>query len=398
MARLKQKLWLGTALVALVLLGVGGWVYHTIYRTSDFSLRHAEAFLFRRMAVAQLAEQGTYRYFFVTNRSQEREEGPIEERFGADREEALKFGWFDAKIQPTVGLGMLVNPTEWFQNEEIDLREIQKLEEDAFVERLAGLVGDSPDRSLLVVVHGYREAFPSALRKTAFFGHVLDLNSPVLLFDWPGNQGGSLGGYRRAREVAEASGADLARTLELIVQKVRPGRLWIVANSMGGQVVVDAFSVLYQNAEFADSETEIEEVVLTAPDVDHEKFDQQFKQEIIALANNLTVYVSSNDRALVLSRLVNRAKRRGESTLTPDQLEEAIKVAELIDHDSERVTLVDVTPVNRTRNFHNFSLETPEFFDDLYLRLTNETPPRSRLLYRVKAPDGTYYWVLTRGR
>ena len=398
MARLKQKLWFGAALVTLVLLGVGGWVYHTIYRTSDFSLRHAEAFLFRRMAVAQLAEQGTYRYFFVTNRSQERGEGPIEERFGADREEALKFGWFDAKIQPTVGLGMLVNPTEWFQNEEIDLREVQQLEEDAFVERLAGLVGDSPDRSLLVVVHGYREAFPSALRKTAFFGHVLDLNSPVLLFDWPGNQGGSLGGYRRAREVAEASGADLARTLELIVRKVRPARLWIVANSMGGQVVVDAFSVLYQNADFADSETEIEEVVLTAPDVDHEKFDQQFKQEIIALANNLTVYVSSNDRALVLSRLVNRSKRRGESTLTPDQLEEAIKVAELIDPDSERVTLVDVTPVNRTRNFHNFSLETPEFFDDLYLRLTNETPPRSRLLYRVKTPDGAYYWVLTRGR
>ncbi|MBW1844211.1 MAG: alpha/beta fold hydrolase [Deltaproteobacteria bacterium] len=398
MARLKQKLWFGAALVALVLLGAGGWVYHTIYRTSDFSLRHAEAFLFRRMTVAQLAEQGTYRYFFVTNRSQERGEGPIEERFGADREEALKFGWFDAKIQPTVGLGMLVNPTEWFQNEEINLQKIQKLEEDAFVEQLAGLVSDSPDRSLLVVVHGYREAFPSALRKTAFFGHVLDLNSPVLLFDWPGNQGGSLGGYRRAREVAEASGADLARTLELIVRKVRPVRLWIVANSMGGQVVVDAFSVLYQNAEFADSETEIEEVVLTAPDVDHEKFDQQFKQEIIALANNLTVYVSSNDRALVLSRLVNRAKRRGESTLTPDQLEEAIRVAELIDPDSERVTLVDVTPVNRTRNFHYFSLETPEFFDDLYLRLTNETPPRSRLLYRVKTPDGAYYWVLTRGR
>jgi esterase/lipase superfamily enzyme len=398
MARFKRKLWLGAALVALVLLGVGGWVYHTIYRTSDFSLRHAEAFLFRRMAVAQLAEQGTYRYFFVTNRRQEREEGPIEERFGAGREEALKFGSFDAKIQPTLGLGMLVNPTEWFQNEEINLHEIRKLEEDAFVERLAGLVAESPYRSLLVVVHGYREAFPSALRKTAFFGHVLDVNSPVLLFDWPGNQGGSLGGYRRAREVAEASGADLARTLELIVRKVRPDRLWLVANSMGGQVVVDAFSVLYQNADFADSETEIEEVVLTAPDVDHEQFDQQFKQEISALANNLTVYVSSNDRALVLSRLVNRARRVGESTLTPDQLEEAVRVAELIDPESDRITLVDVTPVNRTRNFHNFSLETPEFFDDLYLRLTNETAPRSRLLYRVKTSDGAYYWVLTRGR
>jgi esterase/lipase superfamily enzyme len=398
MASIRRKLWTGVALVALVLLGFGGWVYHTIYRTSDFSLRHAEAFLFRRMTVAQLAEQGTYRYFFVTNRVQKSGEGPIEERFGTGREDSLKFGSFDAKIQPTVGLGMLVNPTEWFQNEEINLHEIRKLEEEVFVERLTDLVGGSPYRSLLVVVHGYREAFPSALRKTAFFGHVLDVNSPVLLFDWPGNQGGSLSGYRRAREVAEASGAELARTLELIVRKVRPERLWLVANSMGGQVVADAFSVLHRNADFADSDTEIEEVVLTAPDVDHEEFDEQFKQEIKDLANNLTVYVSSNDRALVLSRLVNRAKRRGESTLTPDQLEEAIKVAELIDPGSDLVTLVDVTPVNRTRNFHNFSLETPEFFDDLYLWLINETPPRRRLRYRVRTPDGTHYWVLTRGR
>jgi esterase/lipase superfamily enzyme len=398
MTRLKRRLWLGAAFVAFVLIGVGGWVYHAIYTTSDFSLSHAEDFRFRRMTVAQLAEQGTYRYFFVTNRRQELDEGPVEERFGTDREEVLKFGSFDAKIEPAVGLGMLINPTEWFQDEEITLQEIRKLDEVAFVEQLTALVEDSPHRSLLVVVHGYRERFPSALRKTAFFGHVLDVNSPVLLFDWPGNQGSSLRGYRRAREVAEASGVDLARTLELIVRQVRPDRLWLVANSMGGQVVVDAFSYLHREADFADVETEIEDVVLTAPDVDHEAFDQQFKQEINALANNLTVYVSSNDRALVLSRLINRGKRRGESTLTPDQLDEAAEVVELTDADSERVTLVDVTPVNRTRNFHNFSLETPEFFDDLYLRLTNESTPRSRLLYRVDTSNGNVYWVLTRGR
>jgi esterase/lipase superfamily enzyme len=220
----------------------------------------------------------------------------------------------------------------------------------------------------------------------------------VLLFDWPGDQGESLSGYRRAREVAEASGADLARLLELIVREVRPDRLWLVANSMGAQVVVDAFSALHREADFADAETEIEDVVLTAPDVDHEEFNQRFKQEISDLADHLTVYVSSNDRALVVSRLVNRAKRGGESTLTPNQLEEAFRLAKLTDAESDLITLVDVTPVNRTRNFHNFSLETPEFFDDLYLRLTNEGATRSRLLYRVKTSEGAVYWVLTRGR
>ena len=113
------------------------------------------------------------------------------------------------------------------------------------------------------------------------------------------------------------------------------------------------------------------------------------------------MYVSSNDRALLMSRLINRGLRLGESTLrpgNPPQMEAAAGLAKLIEPNSEEIALVDVTPVNRTRNFHNFSLETPEFFDDLFLRLTNERMPQTRELYRVKAPSGAVYWVLTRGR
>ncbi len=247
-------------------------------------------------------------------------------------------------------------------------------------------------------MHGFREAYVSALRKTTFLGHVLDINAPVLLFDWPGNQGSSLTGYRRAHQIARASGAELAQAVQLVIQEVQPERLWLIANSMGAQVVVDAFSILYQEADLADAQTEIEDVVLTAPDVDKEEFNQQFKREITALVQNLTVYVSSNDRALLVSRLVNRGARQGESTLDPKQFTEAVRLAELIDPDSQLITLVDVTPVNRTRNFHNFSLETPEFFDDLFLRLTNQKTPQSRPLYQIKTPEGVVYTVLTRAR
>ena len=52
-------------------------------------------------------------------------------------------------------------------------------------------------------------------------------------------------------------------------------------------------------------------------DVDLEEFDQRFKAEISALTRNLTVYVSSNDRALFASRLINRSMRLGESSLDP---------------------------------------------------------------------------------
>ena len=398
MTRFKRRLLICTVLVVLVLLGLGGWFYYAFYGSTYAAMQHAEAFNFRRLQVAQPDEAGTYRFFYATNRRAEPGGATLEERFGNEREEVLKFGIFDTAIEPTLGVGMIIDRTKWFQNEVIKLRSVEALDQPAFVEQVRKRVQDSPHRSLLVVVHGYREAFPSALRKTAFLGHVLDINSPVLLFDWPGNQGSSLTGYRRARRMAQESGAELAQTLKLIIREIRPARLWLVANSMGGQVVADAFSLLYQDADLADAETEIEDVVLTAPDVDHDEFDERFKQEINALTRHLTVYVSSNDRALLMSRIVNWSQRLGESTLSPDMLEEAVKVMDLIDPDSELITLVDVTPVNRTRNFHNFSLETPEFFDDLYLRLTNASTPRSRMLYQLQTPDGAVYWVLTSGR
>ncbi|MBT8428629.1 MAG: alpha/beta hydrolase [Gammaproteobacteria bacterium] len=393
----RRLLWI-SGLSALVLVGAGLWFYNFYFASTEAAIRHAEAFAFRRMTVAQLADQGQYRFFYVSNRQRGAGDAPVAERYGTEREEQLKFGTFDAEIRPSLGLGMFINPTEWFQNEEIQLHSVQNVEQADFVAQLRGQVEASPHRGLLVLVNGFREAYKSALGKTAFVGHVLDIDSPVMLFDWPGNQGSSLSGYRRARAVAKASGAELAATLRLIIEEVQPERLWLIANSMGGEVVAQAFSELYQQPGLADAETEIEDVVLTAPDVSHEEFDQQFKREIRALAENLTVYVSSNDRALIVSRLINRDTRLGESTVGPNQLGEAVRVAGLVDPDSDLVSLVDVTPVNRTRNFHNFSLETPEFFDDLFLRLINPQTPRSRQIYQVETPDGAVYSVLTRGR
>jgi len=390
-------LWL-VMLLVLALAGMALYVYTVGTRTL---LAHAENFSFRRLDVAQVEDSEAFRFFYITNRVADNLDGPVEDRYQAARESALKFGSFDTTIEPSLGLGIIIDPSEWFLNEEINLHDIQSLQREALVASLRQQVQASPYKSLLVVVHGFREAFPSALRKTAFLAHVLDINTPVLVFDWPGDQGSSLRGYRRAREVAAASGAELASTLELIVNEVQPQRLWLMANSMGGQVVADAFSVLYENRDFADAQTEIENVMLTAPDVSHEEFNARFKDEMKALANNVTVYVSSNDRALLVSRLVNRGLRLGESTLdptNPDQLEQAARVYDMLEPGSDQLTLVDVTPVNRTRNFHNFSLETPEFFDDLYLRFTGDRLPKSRELYLLETPAGSHYYVLTRGR
>ncbi len=398
MARIKRRLLIVLVSGLVVLLAVGAWLYYTVYVYTDSAIQHAESLLFRRMQVTKVDDRGTHRFFFATNRRLNEANGELGQKFDNERGDILKFGYFDSSLEPDLGIGIIFNPTEWFQSEQTRIREVQSLDSSAFVEQMRRYVQESPHRSLLLVVHGFREQFPSALHKTAFLGYQLDIDTPVMVFDWPGNQGSTLRGYRRALGIARQSGTDLARLIALIIDDVRPERLWLVANSMGAQVVSDAFSVLYREARFSDTETEIEDVVLTAPDVSHEDFDTNFKPKIKALVKDLTVYVSSNDRALVMSRLINRERRRGESTLGADHLEETLRIAEHIEPNSERITLVDVTPVNRTRNFHNFSLETPEYFDDLYLRLTNADTPRSRLLYSTRNSDGKAYWVITRSR
>ena len=383
-------------LLGLMLAGAG--FYYFYFMSTESAVRHAEAFLFSRATVSQREGQGTYRHFYVTNRIPDAGNDSVDGRFTAERSPELTFGHFDISIRPTLGLGMMLNPTDWFQNEEIQLDDVVDLGESVFLQELRKTVDQTPQRSLLIVVHGFRERFPSALRKTAFVSSVLDINTPVMVFDWPGNQGSSLRGYRSARAVADASGSELARTLELVVREVSPDRLAIIANSMGGQVIVKAFSELYKESDFADAGVEIDTVVLTAPDVDHEDFNQQFKDQIRALSRQVVVYVSSNDRALLISRLINRGLRAGESTLSPDMFAEAEMISQLVEPDSDLITLIDVTPINRTRNFHNFSLETPEFFDDLFQRLTSDEAPRNRRIYRVRSPEGNVYWVLTRGR
>jgi esterase/lipase superfamily enzyme len=388
-------------IVVAVLLLLGAVGYYGFFRATNEVLQRAESFEFRRMQVARIEGQERYRFFFASNRVAEREEGPLEKRLGAARQTGLTLGSFDTQIEPTLGLGRWLDASSWFLDEEINILDVRRLEQPDFVAQVRAMVAESPHRGLLVLVHGFRTDFDFALRGTAFLANVLDINAPVMVFDWPGNQGSSLSGYRRAQQVATSSATELADTLRLIVREIRPERLWLVAHSMGAQVVVDAFSELYRDSDFGDADFEVDDVVLTAPDVDRARFREQFKTELKALARNTTVYVSSNDRALLASRLINRAQRLGESSLSKEEAEllDTVEAAlELVEPGSDRVSLVDVTPINRTRNFHNFSLEVPEYFDDIFLRLTNQETPANRVRYQLRTPDDKVYWVLTRGR
>ena len=85
-------------IITLLLVIAGMWFYQALYGSTAEALRRAENFLFTRMTVSQLGEQGAMRYFFVTNRKKASEDEILENRFSNEREEELKFGLFDTRV------------------------------------------------------------------------------------------------------------------------------------------------------------------------------------------------------------------------------------------------------------------------------------------------------------
>ena len=147
----------------------------------------------------------------------------------------------------------------------------------------------------------------------------------------------------------------------------------------------------------------IDHVVLSAPDVSAQAFDDKVAARIKAFSRHLTVYVASNDRALLMSNWMNNSRRLGrpaevttppEERTDPFEFEEAMELLDLQAKGLRNIAVMDATPINRTRNLHHFFTDSPEFFDDLYRQLLQPENMVSRPLHAVRAGERTTYWII----
>lgn len=316
--------------------------------------------------------------------------------FRPDLADMTTLGTLDVRIDPRVKIGTML-PDQLKRRGVLGLQRTDRLDPDAFYRQLSAAVASSPHRSLLVLIFGYKDGFEATAMKAAYFAYLLDVNTPVLVFDWPGDQPVTIAGYKKAQANAIASGPQLATVLARVIREVRPAKIWIEASSMGCQVVCDAFAGMFDEPDLADAEAEIDHVVLAAPDVGLDEFKAKFKGRLSALAKKLTAYVASDDDALLISGFINQDTRLGRPRIRkqdPAQFHEAKELIYLQSLEPNRVTIIDVTPVNHASFKHGYYLEAPEFYDDFYMRLFDAQTNVNRRLYLLKCVDGADYWVM----
>ncbi len=229
----------------------------------------------------------------------------------------------------------------------------------------------------LVFIHGYNTTFDNALYRTAQIAYDLDFDGAPFLYSWP--SGGAVASYTYDRESAQASTPYLRQFLEMVTKETGAKQVSIIAHSMGNQPLMEVLRDL--NSSTPEGVT-ISQVILAAPDVDADSFSN-LAQAIQGVAKNVTLYVASNDRALIVSRNFWGSYRAGD---VPPRGPLVLPGIDTID---VTAASTDAFAIN-----HSGYAANNKLLDDIgELLRTGLRPPEMRILKPAKVPtDSGAYW------
>ncbi len=156
-----------------------------------------------------------------------------------------------------------------------------------------------------VFVHGYRVSFDDALFRAAQITHDLGFDGLPFVYSWPSSAG--VAGYLYDERRALGAREPLRAFLEMVVKESGAKKVHLIAHSMGAQALLEVLRDI-RNIGGPDvvAKPMFNEVILAAPDVTRENFGQ-IADRVRGLATGMTLYASSNDRALRLSQKLSGA-------------------------------------------------------------------------------------------
>jgi esterase/lipase superfamily enzyme len=178
------------------------------------------------------------------------------------------------------------------------VQEIQSLTEDqllAFVKAQLKTSSTFKDHAF-VFIHGFNTSFDCALYRTAQIAYDLGFDGAPFLYSWP--SGGAVASYTYDRGSVEQAEPMLSEFLDMVIQKSGAKSISFIAHSMGNELLL---RVLERIKTKIPRGVVISQVILAAPDVDRDKFNN-IAREITNFAKGVTLYAASNDRALGYSQ------------------------------------------------------------------------------------------------
>jgi esterase/lipase superfamily enzyme len=304
----------------------------------------------------------------------------LERVYGSERGE-LEMGICQVSIPAGHQVGEVERPSVFRLELKEDPRQhvvmlnVKPEPEDEFFSALKARVDGSPDKEAFVFVHGYNVTFEAAAQRTAQMAYDLKYPGAPIFYSWPSQ--GKLLDYAVDETNVAWTVPNLKKFLLNIAHRSGASSVHLIAHSMGNRALTSALqSVAY---EMKDAPPLFREVILTAPDIDADVFRRDLAPAIVKTANRVTLYASSNDEALKLSKTVHGYPRAGDSG-------GQLVVVPGID-------TVDVSSVDTSLLGHSYYGSNGTVLADLLDLLEGSKPPQQRRWLRPMQLGTLLYWV-----
>lgn len=206
--------------------------------------------------------------------------------------------------------------------------------------------------SVLLYVHGYNTTFRSALLRAGQIAADAQWPCAMAAFSW-----GSEAKFDRYVADIERSGYSVPVLMALLTALEKAGlKTNIIAHSMGARATLSALAAL---GPACAAHKPINELILAAPDVNAERFNDDFGALLTRAApcvRRITVYASRNDMVLMLAESVHGGIPR--AGLEPEHDMQYEKLAPNID-------VVDATDAPGDPFGHGYFVEAYEMLNDM---------------------------------
>jgi len=256
--------------------------------------------------------------YFGTDRLDTASTRPAE-RFANDRGPGITYGECVVTIPARHRKGELEAPPSWLPSRlyrmmedperHVVLDRVTSLARDQFLDTLRR-ASETGGRKALVFVHGYNNTFEDAARRTAQITHDAEFDGVALFYSWPSKA--ALLEYPRDETNVDRAQIYLQAFMRDLALNGSFDSVYLIAHSMGNRALTSAFLELRKTiprARFA----VFKEIILAAPDIDAEVFQTRIAPALASTPSKITLYASSKDKALAISKDFNGYRRAGDT-------------------------------------------------------------------------------------
>lgn len=300
-----------------------------------------------------------------------------------DERGSLEMGTCQVSIPKDHEVGQVERPSiiklEVFEDptRHVVLLEVNREKEDKFFSGLQSRIDQSQRKEAFVFIHGFNVTFDAAARRTAQLAHDLKFDGAPIFYSWP-SQGGFLE-YTVDETNAVWTVPHLKEFITGVAQRSGAQSIHLIAHSMGNRALTSALQSLAYDLE--GEEPMFSEVLLTAPDIDADVFRRDIAPAILGTADRITLYASSNDEALAMSKTVHGYPRAGDSG-------PGLVVVPGID-------TIDVSSVDTSLIGHSYYGSNGSVISDMIDLLQDAKPPGERRWLKQMQIGQFLYWIFS---